>query len=213
MPDLILGSASPRRSELLLALKVTFEIDAPDIVERTTGRPAQDAERLAREKAAAVAARNPDRLVLAADTIVYGRGRSFGKPRDEADAMAMLSALSGTEHQVYTGLVVAGPSGTTARVSMNRVWLRTLRRHELERYVRTAGHMDKAGAYAIQDDVQPVVERFEGCHCSIMGLPLWDAYRALVLAGVDAVEPSRALSRCGSCPERMRQASEDLGHG
>ena len=202
MARFVLGSASPRRSELLLALGVEFVADAADLIETTTDDPAADAERLAREKATAVVGRHIGAIVLAADTIVADGARSYGKPRDESDARQMLSALCGTEHAVYTGIAVAGPEGIGSNVSVNKVWLHPFTADQIANYVSTTDHMDKAGGYAIQDTANPIAERFEGCYCAIMGLPLWEARRLLRTVGLDATEPSGALTRCAACPER-----------
>ena len=199
---LVLGSASPRRFELLAALGTDFVVDAADIVETTTNDPAADVERLARSKAKAVASRHPGTMVLAADTIVHDGGRSYGKPTDGAEAREMLSTLCGRKHRVFTGVAVVAPGKMVTAVSVSSVWLRPLSGEGVAEYVGRAGHMDKAGAYAIQDADNPIVDRFEGCYCSIMGLPLWAAYEALKRAGLSVEKPSKSIARCETCPER-----------
>ena len=111
MEPLILASRSPRRCELLQRLGLPFETDHPDVDERCD-LPAGDAVRfLSSRKAAASAASHTGRFVLAADTLVSLDGLSLGKPRNEADAVHMLQALSGKTHQVYTGVTVISPAG------------------------------------------------------------------------------------------------------
>jgi septum formation protein len=200
--DLVLGSASPRRSELLAALGLPFLTAPADILESTTDYPHADARRLALEKAGSVAARHPGAFVLGSDTIVYGAGQSFGKPGDEVEARSMLGKLCGDKHQVLTGLALVGEGVELAEVSVNRVWLEGWSETEIATYVASTDHLDKAGAYAIQDTENPIVERFEGCHCSIMGFPLWRAYRALRDVGFNPTEPSDSIDRCLRCPER-----------
>ena len=198
----MLGSASPRRAELLAALGAAFTIAAADLDEEMFGDPGADATRLAREKAQAILESHPEAVVVGADTIVHDGVRSYGKPVAEGDAVAMLESLCGVEHQVYTGVCVVSTGGCETEVSVSNVWLRSLSRAEIVGYVRGAGHMDKAGAYAIQDAAHPIVDSYDGCFCSIMGLPLWRTYAALRRLGIDVEEPAGAIGRCAGCPER-----------
>jgi nucleoside triphosphate pyrophosphatase len=193
----------------LAALDIDFLVDAADIVETTMGDPQADVERLARSKAEAVAARHAGAAVLAADTIVHDGTRGYGKPRDEDEARRMLAALCGQEHKVFTGIAVAGPDGMASAVSVSSVFLHALSSAEIADYVHIAGHMDKAGSYAIQDAANPIVERFEGCYCSIMGLPLWAAYRVLGQAGCKVTKPTSNIARCLLCPERTADRMEN----
>ncbi|MGH9492842.1 MAG: Maf family protein, partial [Terriglobales bacterium] len=108
---LILASASPRRAELLRNAGIAFAVQATDVPEhrRSGESPKKFAERLAREKARAIHAYNPRRLVLGADTIVLVRGKVLGKPRDRKDAARMLRSLSGRSHRVTTAVCLVGP--------------------------------------------------------------------------------------------------------
>jgi len=178
---LILASASPRRQELLRNAGIDFEVQAADIPEvPLPGEfPRDRAERLAREKALAVARQRPDEVVLGADTIVICEGEILGKPRDEADAARMLRLLSGRTHQVTTGvcLVKAGFEDTRSETTL--VTMQALRDAEIAAYVATAEPMDKAGAYAIQGMASRWISRIEGDYFNVVGLPVFLVYRML----------------------------------
>ena len=198
----VLGSASPRRRELLRALLDDFEVDPADIAEHTTDDPRADARRLAREKASAVARRHPGAVVIGADTIVHDGERPFGKPDDRDEAVAMLRALRGRTHVVLTGIAVVSAAGAASDVSTSEVTLEHLGDEAIAAYVASSRPLDKAGAYAIQDEDVPTVANLEGCYCSVMGLPLWRLRVLLTTAGVAVREPDRNLGRCAACPER-----------
>ncbi len=174
--SLVLGSASPRRAQLLRELGVAFVVRASDIPEvPAPGEAAAEfARRAAREKALAVAALSAGRWVLGADTIVVVDGAILGKPTDAADACRMLGLLSGRRHQVMTGLALVGPDGALREdlVVDSGVTFRHLERDEIEGYVRTGEPLDKAGAYAIQGGAAPFVQEVSGSYSNIVGLPL-----------------------------------------
>ncbi|MXW25654.1 MAG: septum formation protein Maf [Dehalococcoidia bacterium] len=198
----VLASASPRRHELLRALLDEFVVEAAGIDERTTDDPRADARRLAREKASAVARRHPGAVVIGADTIVHDGERAYGKPGDPETAIAMLRALRGRTHLVATGIAIVSASGAASAVSSSQVTLVDLSDDALAAYVESDRPLDKAGAYAIQDEDVPTVSALDGCYCSVMGLPLWRLRALLATAGVVADEPHHALPRCEGCPER-----------
>ena len=179
----VLASASPRRRELLAAAGFAFEID-PSHIDETRGRdeaPAAFAERLARQKAAEVAARHPGRLVLAADTIVVLGERVMGKPADAADAAAMLGALSGRAHEVLTAVAAQRDGAVGTRLERTTVWMRRILPAEIVAYIATGEPLDKAGAYAIQGGAGRFVERIEGDLDTVIGLSL-RAVRAVFAA-------------------------------
>lgn len=198
----VLASVSPRRRELLQALLVEATVDPADLDERTTDDPRADARRLAREKASAVARRHPGAVVIGADTIVHDGERAYGKPGDPETAVGMLRALRGKPHLVVTGIAVVSASGAASEVSASRVTLAELSDDAIAIYVASGRPLDKAGAYAIQDEDVPTVTALDGCYCSVMGLPLWRLRALLATAGVVAREPHEALPRCEGCPER-----------
>jgi septum formation protein len=169
---IVLASSSPRRRQLLALLGLSPEIVPSNIDEtwRNGEAPAAHAERLAREKAAAVARRGA--AVIGADTIVVIGGEILGKPRDEAEAQAMLRRLSGREHEVYTAVAVAHGGRVASGVARTVVRFRALDRATIAAYVATGEPMDKAGAYGIQGYGAVLVERIEGDYFTVMGLGL-----------------------------------------
>jgi septum formation protein len=181
----VLASASPRRRELLGQLGLRFTVAAADIDE--TPHPAEAPEayvlRLAREKARAVAGRFPGAWVLAADTTVVLGPELLGKPRDEAEARAMLARLSGRTHEVHTGVALAGRA-EEALVVRTRVTFRTLSAGEIAWYAGTGEPLDKAGAYAVQGKGGFLVAAVEGSPTNVIGLPLGETLALLERAGV-----------------------------
>ncbi len=182
-PRLFLASSSPRRSEILNQLGLSFDAAGVDIDE--TPVPGEDAEtmvlRLACGKAAAAA--RPERVVLAADTAVVLDGEIFGKPVDREDALTMLGRLSGREHEVLTGVAVAGAGQVDCAVSRTRVWFRKIHRDEALDYWHSGEPRDKAGAYGIQGLGGVFVSRIEGSYSGVVGLPVFETAGLLARAG------------------------------
>ena len=178
---LVLASASPRRQELLRNAGVAFEAQPADIPEDPLpGEAAKNcAERLAREKALAVARQRPHDVVLGADTVVVVGGDLLGKPSDAADAARMLRLLSGREHQVITGvcLVVSGQALVASETTL--VTVSEITDKEIADYVASGEPMDKAGAYAIQGIASRWIPRIEGDYSNVVGLPLALVFRML----------------------------------
>lgn len=174
----VLASASPRRRALLAQLVLEFEVVPADVDEDalTLADPWKTAQKLAEVKAAAVAARRPDALVIAGDTVVAvpeGDGyRQLGKPQDPADAERMLSALSGREHVVVTGVALVWPGGEAAFPETTRVRFRVLTSEQIRGYVLTGEPMDKAGAYGAQGMASGFIERLDGSYTNVIGLPI-----------------------------------------
>ncbi len=183
--SLVLASASPRRRDLLSQLGLRFTVAAADLDE--TPLPAEPADvyvqRLAQEKARAVAARFPQAWVLAADTTVALGAELLGKPRDGSEARQMLTRLSGKTHNVYTGVALAGRT-SAATVVRTGVTFRTLTAEEIDWYVGTGEPLDKAGAYAVQGRGGFLVARVEGSPTNVIGLPLGETLELLAQAGV-----------------------------
>ena len=169
---IVLASSSPRRQQLLGLLGLTPEIVPSDIDEtwRNSEAPAAHAERLAREKAAAAA--RDGAVVVGADTIVVIGGEILGKPRDAAEARAMLGRLSGRDHDVYTAVAVAHAGALASGVGRTLVRFRALDEATIAAYVATGEPLDKAGAYGIQGYGAVLVERIEGDYFTVMGLGL-----------------------------------------
>jgi septum formation protein len=170
----VLASASPRRRQLLDLIGIEHEVRPANIDEsmRPRENPRRHAERLAREKATAIAKRDPDLITIAADTIVVVNRKVLGKPKDAEDAARMLSLLSGREHVVTTAVAVSRGRKLRSAVEEVRVKFRRLRDDEIEAYIATGEPMDKAGAYGIQGFGATMVERIEGDYFAVMGLPI-----------------------------------------
>ena len=173
-PRVILASSSPRRRELLRMIGIAHEVIPADIDE-TPGAgelPAALAERLAREKCAVVAAREPDAVVIAADTIVVIDGLVLNKPADRAEAARMLRRLAGRVHTVFTGVALMRAGRLAFGVDEVMVTFGDLSDAAIDAYITTGEPMDKAGAYGIQGYGATLVERIDGDYFAVMGLGL-----------------------------------------
>jgi len=181
--DLILASASPRRSKLLKQIGLPFKTKSAFISENYNGKqPADYAVDMAMEKARTVGVTLNDALILAADTIVLLEGIILGKPSDADDAKKMLSQLSERMHEVITGYAILDrPSNKVfTNYELTRVWFRSLDPDEIDSYVNSGSPLDKAGAYGIQDDYGAVfVRRIDGCYYNVVGLPLGKVFSDL----------------------------------
>lgn len=196
-PFIYLASASPRRQALLTQAGVQFQLlladDSEDVEAlehiRRGESPTAYVERVALSKAQAGRERMQRRSlnpapVLAADTTVAVGGTILAKPRDEADAIRMLTLLSGRTHRVLTAVVLVRSPGRIERaITVSRVGFARLSRAEIAAYVATGEPLDKAGAYAIQGGAAAFVRRIEGSYTGIVGLPLYETLRLLRQAG------------------------------
>lgn len=178
---LVLASASPRRQELLRAAGIAFEVQPADIPEDPLPQEnAKDyAERLAGEKALAVATQRPGNAVLGADTVVVIDNQILGKPADDADAIRMLRQLSGHSHQVITGVCLAAGGQRFTGSETTLVTMSDISQKEIDDYVATGEPMDKAGAYAIQGIASRWIPRIEGDYSNVVGLPVALVYSML----------------------------------
>lgn len=177
---LILASNSPRRRELLAQYGYEFEVEPSLFEESAKGLSAYETVLFnARGKAGEVFSRSKKDVVLGADTVVCLNGEVLGKPKDRADAVRMLTLLSGNAHEVYTGVCVHGPNGEFFGVVKTEVVFHPLSKEFIEAYVAGGSPMDKAGAYGIQDG--GLVARIEGSYSNVVGLPIEET-RALLLA-------------------------------
>ena len=162
---LILASGSPRRRELMSLITPDYTVITSDVDETkiAADSPAHLAKALATAKARAVAEGNPDDVVCGFDTVVECEGEVFGKPKDEADAVRMLRALSGREHRVHTGVCICRGRRAAATVETTVVHFSPIAEDDLCAYVRTPEPYDKAGAYAIQGHAALWCAGIEGC--------------------------------------------------
>lgn len=179
---LVLASASPRRKELLRNAGIACEVEPAHIPEDPLpGESAKAcAERLAREKALAVACHRPHDVVLGADTVVVVDGQLLGKPSDAADAARMLRMLSGREHQVITGVCLVAGGQLSVASETTSVTMSQISDAEIDDYIATGEPMDKAGAYAIQGIASRWIPRIEGDYCNVVGLPVALVWRMLL---------------------------------
>ena len=184
--QIILASASPRRQELLDQINVTYKVYPVDIDEtpRANESPLAYVQRLAAEKSAACKARlSPKIPILAADTAVVLGEMIMGKPKDQADALAMLMLLSGKTHQVYTAISVRGREHGQS-VSVTEVTFRLLKEQEILAYWYSGEPLDKAGSYAIQGMGALFVQAIKGSFSGVVGLPLFETAELLSNQGV-----------------------------
>lgn len=182
---LILASASPRRRAILRAAGVSFSVDPSGVDENISEKdPRKHVVKLARLKALDVAKRHPGHPVLGADTIVVCMGEILGKPKDLKDAVRMITLQSGRTQRVYTGTALAIGRRVYTEVAVTKVYARLL---DADRLKRLAGkHMDKAGAYAVQDRHDPLVARIVGDRDNVTGLPMRSVRRLLARARREA---------------------------
>ena len=178
--QIILASASPRRKELMGLFHIPFVIRAADIDETMDpGKaPYDEVARVSRCKALAVK-REPDDVVVAADTIVVCQGRVLGKPHSPEEAAAMLRLLSGREHQVMTGCTVLRGDRAETFTEVTDLTFRELTGEEIRAYVASGEPMDKAGAYGIQGGAALFCPGIRGDYYNVMGLPVCRLGQAL----------------------------------
>jgi septum formation protein len=176
LPPLILASASPRRAEWLRQLGLQFQVVASDASEFAHEylSPLELCQLNAHRKARAVAKRFPDALVLAADTLVFLDDAILGKPADHAEALRMMERLQGCTHQVVTGVVLLHLRTHRERVFAvsTDVRFRTLTADQIQNYFAKVNPLDKAGAYAIQEHGDLIVEEISGSYSNVVGLPV-----------------------------------------
>jgi septum formation protein len=191
LPRILLASGSPRRREILSALGLRFETAPADVDETVgEGENAFDAaERLARAKAAAVADRAGDALVVAADTLVVLDGEALGKPRDRADARRTLARLAGRAHEVVTAVALSRGGRAVAGREITRVTFAPMSEREIDEYVASGEPDDRAGSYAIQGIGGLFVTGVEGSPSNVVGLPVRLLYTLAAELGVDLVRP------------------------
>lgn len=188
--DIILASASPRRTELLTQIGIRHSIAVSDFFEQLnpTVSPELNAAKLALGKAIVVSNSLESGFVIGADTIVVSQGNILGKPCNQSQALNMLEQLSGKVHQVITAVAIIDASGQQQAwqgIEKTQVYFKTLTDEMLQWYLATGESLDKAGAYGIQGFGALLVERIEGCYFNVVGLPLNKVVEGLQKLGVD----------------------------
>lgn len=187
---IILGSASPRRRELMEQIGLTFEVRVSSKEEiYTSTEPVEIVKELARMKAYNVASELSEEeqkgaVIIGADTVVVLDDMILGKPSDEEDAVRMLTRLQGRCHEVYTGTALIfgdedGGSMLLNRACGTKVYVHEMSEEEIRAYVATGEPMDKAGAYGIQGRFAAYIDRIDGDYYNVVGLPVSDIYQAL----------------------------------
>ncbi|MFA7344813.1 MAG: Maf family protein [Terrimicrobiaceae bacterium] len=172
---IVLASASPRRKQLLegAGYEVTCIVSGAEEIEDHSFSPTDLALTNATRKAERVAKHTPREIVIAADTVVWKEGRFFGKPSDTEDAFRMLKELAGHTHEVVTGVVVCFPGGETkAFAESSLVTFHSLDDEGIRLYLDAIHPLDKAGAYAAQDDNGRIIKKIAGSVTNVIGLPL-----------------------------------------
>lgn len=197
-PRIYLSSQSPRRRELLKQIGVNFEMlllrsdprrrmdvdETPHAAESPETYVQRVCEDKVRAAGDSLEFRNlPAHPVLAADTTVTVDGDILGKPRDHAEAAAMLRQLSGRQHQVFSAVSVALGERVETRLSVSKVTFATLSEERIRRYLLTHEHLDKAGAYSIQGYAAAFIPHIEGSYSGVMGLPLFETAELLQAFG------------------------------
>lgn len=185
LPKLILASGSPRRVEILNSVGWEFEKHVADVDEslRDGEAPQDYVVRLACEKAETVAARFSDSIVLGADTTVVIGGEILGKPTDMDDARRMLRLLSGTWHDVLTGVAVVENGETRSAVQRTGVKFIAMTDDDIEFLAAKGDPLDKAGAYAVQAQAALFIEKVDGEYWNVVGLPINLVYRLVMQKG------------------------------
>ena len=179
---LILASGSPARRELLAKAGFLFEVQPANIEEPTHfSDPRTYVQAVAWLKAAAIAPRVKEGLVLAADTVGWLDGQAIGKPTDEDDARRILMTLSGREHELWTGVTLWQRPGDLQRCwqEKSRVFFKKLSADELDAYLATRTWQGCSGAYAIQEKDDPFVKLLEGSLSNVVGLPMETLMRVI----------------------------------
>lgn len=179
--SMILASGSPRRKELLGMICPDFVVEPSSFEEAglTAETPALLAGLLARGKCLAVAKDHPEEIVIGCDTVVDCGGEVFGKPAGKEDARRMLTALSGADHWVHTGVCIQRGEQREESVVSTKVRFYPLTEEEIEEYISTEEPYDKAGGYGIQGHAALFCEGIEGCYYNVMGLPVSKVARML----------------------------------
>ena len=179
---IILASGSPRRRELLAEAGVPFEVHAYETDERRrTGEQAEElVQRLSLQKAKAAESHHFGRVILGADTVVVFEGKIFGKPKDVEAAKEFLRTLSGQTHEVLTGVTLVNKQGMADTwLSRTSVTFKTLTEETIATYVSMVNTLDKAGAYAIQEHGDMLVEQINGLMSNVIGLPVEEVVERL----------------------------------
>ena len=182
---IILASGSPRRHELLKKLCSNFKIQASDAIEvQNDLEPKILAVENAKLKAQSVAAKNPDAVVIGADTIVVLDGEIFGKPDGVKGAEEMLARLAGKKHEVITGVAICAGGKIFTAAEVTEVFFGEMTAQEIREYVATGEPLDKSGSYALQGGATKFIEKIHGDWSNVVGLPVYRLKKLAQTAGI-----------------------------
>lgn len=187
MQQLILASGSPRRRDFLKNMGISFVVQSPDVDETALENesPGDLVMRLSKLKALSVGAQHPQEVVLSADTVVVIDNEILGKPRDRADAKAMIKKLSGRTHEVYTAVCVCQGERCEQIMEVTKVTFATLSDELVDLYVASGECDDKSGSYAVQGIAAMLIEKVEGSVSSVVGLPACQTRELLHKFGIN----------------------------
>lgn len=172
---IILGSASPRRKEILNYFSIPYKVEHPDIDEEAIpfqGDVAKYVCTIASEKGKALLAKFPESLIITADTTVFFDGKVYNKPANEKEAFEALSLLAGKSHEVYTGISITTKERQETQSEKTKVFFKPLNANEIRLYQRAVHCYDKAGGYAIQGAGCLIVDKIEGDYTNVVGFPV-----------------------------------------
>lgn len=183
---IILASGSPRRHELLKKLCNDFKIEVSDAVEvQDDLSPINLAIENAKLKASSIAAKNPNDIVIGADTIVVLNGKIFGKPDGVSGAEKMLAQLAGKCHEVITGLAICAGGKIFTDYDVTEVYFGSMTKQEIRDYVATGEPLDKSGSYALQGGATKFIEKIHGDWSNVVGLPVYRLRKLAQVAGIN----------------------------
>ncbi len=186
--QLILGSQSPRRREVLNFFNIPFKQVSPSFNEDSIpfkNNPQDYVQVLAKGKADSLSHQFPSAIILTADTIVYKNGKIYGKPKEIGEAFQFLKELANEWHSVFTGLMIQAYGQEFQMVEETRVLFNPLTDDQINTYLQTVSFSDKAGGYMIQGVGGLIVKRIEGCYYNVVGLPINALYKLLQQVGID----------------------------
>jgi septum formation protein len=193
---LILGSSSPRRSEILQFFSLPFTKKGSDFPEESilfSGDPTEYVTTLAKEKGRSLQKIDTDRAILTADTVVYFKGKVYNKPKDRKEAISFLEELSNNWHSVYTALCLSFEDKQYVQVEKTEILFHPLTSTQISHYLDHINFLDKAGGYAIQQGGSILVKEIKGCYYNVMGLPIHALKQLLLHIGIDLWEHLKIL--------------------
>ncbi|MBS4168809.1 nucleoside triphosphate pyrophosphatase [Parachlamydia sp. AcF125] len=191
MTRLILGSQSPRRKEILEYFSIPFEQVVPAFDEASIpflDNPEEYVCAISQGKAASLAQKFPNAIILTADTIVYKDGKVYGKPKNKEEATSILQYLAGQWHQVYTGVTVRQGEEQYSDYAKTHVLFNSLTLEEIHLYHEKILWEDKAAGYAIQQSGSLIIRSIEGCYYNVLGLPIQTVKNLLARVGINLWE-------------------------